>query len=147
MAKKQDESKKAKLTLTYGTVLSVPPPSLAAGLGGFLSQPLPVLARLDLKVVCDAILKRSETLNEAKIELMKKHGASEKNGTLSIKYADPNYPAYEAEYQLLCNRTFELPLTDRVKLPAHLSYLGREVDLVMDGVAAAMLSDIIEVKR
>jgi hypothetical protein len=146
---KKDTAKpaKEKLKICNAVLLGIPERMLAAGLGGFLQQPLPVLARLDLKMAADAILAHANHLSEAKLELLKKHGATEKNGFYSLKPDAPSFPEFSKEYELLGNRQFSLPLTEKVELPARLTYLGQQTDLCMDGVAAAVLGDIIDVKK
>jgi len=138
---------KERLKIRNDVLLNIPEQRLAIGLGGFLQQPLPVLARLDLKMTADAIMAHARTLNEARLELLKKHGAVEKDGFYSLKDDAPSYPEFDKEYSLLGARQFSLPLTEKVVLPASLTYLGQQTDLYMDGVAAAVLGDIIDVKR
>ena len=138
---------KERLKIRNAVLLNIPEQLVAAGLSGFLQQPLPVLARLDLKMAADAILAHTHTLNDAKLELLKKHGAVEKNDYYSLKPDAPGYPEFDKEYSLLGARQFSLPLTEKVVLPASLTYLGQQTDLCMDGVAAAVLGDIIDVKR
>jgi hypothetical protein len=146
----QSQSKPPKLTISNGTILSLPAPVLSAAMGAFLAQPLPVLARLDLKMVCDAIVARARTLADAHLELIKKHGGTEApagSGSWEIKTDHKNYAAFTAEWQTLCAARSPLPLPSKVKLPAKVLYQGKEVDLVMDGASAVLFDEIVEVSR
>ena len=58
-----------------------------------------------------------------------------------------NYPAFTAEWGTLCAARTTLPLPEKVRLPAKVQYQGKEVDLVMDGAAAVLFSEIVEVAK
>ena len=147
MEEKTPGTEKTKLTMENKVLLYVTEQELALSLQGFMRQPLPALARLDLTRVIKTILETAHILAETKIELFKKYGAEEKDGMYSLKKTSKNWDEFEKEYILLENRTFELPLTEKVAITAKLFYIGSHIDLMMDGVAAYVLEGVIDIQR
>lgn len=149
-SRSQPKPKPQKLTISNGAILSLPPQVLSAAIGGFLSQPLPILARVDLKMVCDAIVARAAVLRDSHLALIQKHGGTEKpagSGSWELRPDHKNYATFTAEWGTLCAARTTLPLPEKVRLPAKVQYQGREVDLVMDGAAAVLFGDIVEVVK
>lgn len=136
------------LRMANSVLLALGPEGVSKGIGTFLSQPLPILVRYDLKLAADAILAQSKVVNELHVELLKQHGAKEMaQGILVLKHDHPNYPAFAEDFRKLGEKTFALPLKAKIALPAKVTSQAKENDLVMDGAGFVLWESIVEVVR
>jgi hypothetical protein len=143
MKKPESNPMSAKVKIKNALLINLIPQVLAASIAQFFEQPLPVLARIDLKIAFDEIAKRFLIINEAHIALLKKHGAIEKNGSFSLASTAPTMPAFNEEYRKFAEKEFELPI-ERQSIPACVLVGGKEVAILATEPAATLLEQIVE---
>jgi len=126
-----------------GALVNIPADRLQESFALFFQNPLPILARIDLKIALDLLFKRIAILNEAYIALMKKHGAVEKGNEYSLSAQSPGWSAFKAEYEAFAAREFELPV-EKISIPVRVMVAGKLVDIVATEPAASILEQIVE---
>lgn len=145
MAKKKPAQKSRGLTLPNG-ILMGDFTSISKGVEEFLSQPLPVLQRLALREVVTAVYSRAKVVEESHLALLKKHGAKEiSGGRWRLETDAPGFEQYSVEFQQLARARFDVQLKEKVKLPAKVLCRGAMVDIVMDGSAALVFEELVEI--
>jgi hypothetical protein len=137
---------KGKVRITNGALLNLLANKTQESFALFFENPLPVLARIDLKVALDAIFKRLTIVNEAHIALLKKHGAVEKEGQYTISLKSPGWEAYKREFETFAAAEFELPV-GKVSIPARVMVGGKQQDIVATDPAASILEQMVAWER
>lgn len=137
----------SKLTIPNSVLMRAPAALLKTSLMAVLDNPLPVLVRLDLAPRIRAVVERAEELERTCLELLQRYGAVEvRPGMWRLDESAPGFEEYRTEFQKMSGAVSSFE-GGPVPCPARVTFMGRSIDIVVDGAGEAVLSHLIEWQR